>query len=166
MNAEFNPGSTYDPLGAHQQLWVDIWPLWWSMSSLVQLGVSCCPLFLPWSQRSMPRAQHPVFYACKDTTWTRCLFYKVLGAFSKTYGGGIQLINGRTVHVLKVFGFLPQKLSHMVKVIGSHTCLWVYVKKESGQVFGPFFANGTLGIKLISGALFHFEAQVSAISTA
>ena len=114
----------------------------------------------------MPRAQHIALHACKETTWTHCLLYKILGAYSKTYDGGIQLINGRTEHVSQLIGCLAQKFTHMVKGIGPHTYLWVFVKEEPGKALGPFFANGTPGLNVIPGALFEFEAQVCAIFTA
>ena len=89
--------------------------------------------------------RHFVCHASKDETWKLCLLYKVVGASSKTYDGGILLINGRTVHVLQVFGLLPKHLSHMMKVIGPHTCLWVFAKGEPC----PLFAIGTPGINFI-----------------
>ena len=58
----------------------------------------------------------------------------------------------------KTDGFRSQQLT---KVIGPHTCLWVFVKGEPGKVYGPFFAIGTPGINLIEdGLLRQFTAQV------
>ena len=93
-------------------------------------------------------------------TWSFCLLYKVVGASSKTYNGGILLINGRTVHVFQVFGWLPNELSHMMKAISPHTYLWVFVKEVSGKVYSPFFAIGTPGMHLIENDLQRFTAQV------
>ena len=107
-----------------------------------------------------PFVRHLVAHISKDETWTVFLLYKVVGASSKTYDGGTLLINDRTVHVLQVFGWLPNDLSYMLNGIGPLPCLWVFVKGVPGKVYGQFFAIGTPGINLIEDGLQQFTAQV------
>ena len=61
---------------------------------------------------------------------------------------------------MQVFGWLPSNLPHMMKVIGPHTCLWVFVEGVPGKVFGPFFAIGNPDINLIEDGLQQFTAKV------
>ena len=70
-------------------------------------------------------------------------FTRYLCASSKTYDVGIQP-SLRTLHVLQLFGCLPDKFPHMVNGIGPDTCLWVFVKGVPGKIFGSFAATPPL----------------------
>ena len=74
-----------------------------------------------------PFVRHLVAHISKDETWTIFLLYKVVGASSKTYDGGTLLINDRTVHVLQVFGWLPNEPFYMMKAMSPHTCASGYL---------------------------------------
>ena len=63
------------------------------------------------------------------------------GASSQTYDVGIQT-NRRTSNVLQLFSCLPEKLPHMVNMIGPG--LYVFVKGLPGKIFELFAATAPL----------------------